>query len=211
VEEDAFSEEDRSQGKQSSSGGRFNCGGGALLNSVDNPYTHTFQDISQPTGNKVETTTVLLNALCEALMKGQTIEHIPTSKKDLEVGNMLLKLFINNKEVLLAKTQHKLLNMEGVFAFVQGREDENNIALNKTDFVTHITKKLIDQVTLKDLVIRIPFPVKRLDDRVYMFIFQEGDEFVGEGGSTTNRGPEFPTPKISDAGPGCEEADMEEV
>jgi hypothetical protein len=124
------------------------------------------QDIFQPTGNKVETTTVLLNALCEALMKGHTIEHIPTSKKDLEVGYMLLKLFTNNNEVLLAKTQHELLNMEGVVAFVQGTEDENNIALNKTDFVTHITKTVIDKVTLKDLVIRIPFPVKRLADRV---------------------------------------------
>jgi hypothetical protein len=38
------------------------------------------------------------------------------------------------------KTQHELLNMEGVVVFVQGAEDENNIALNNTDFVTHITK-----------------------------------------------------------------------
>jgi hypothetical protein len=68
--------------------------------------------------------------------------------------------------VLLAKTQHELLNMEGVVAFFQGTEDENNIALNKTDFVTHITKNVIDKVTLKDLVTRIPFPVKRLADRV---------------------------------------------
>jgi hypothetical protein len=121
VEEDAFSEEDRSQGKQSSSGGRFECGGG-LLNSVANPYKHTLQDIFQPTGNKVETTTVLLNDLYEALMKGHTIDHIPTSKKYLEVGYMLLKLFINHKEVLLTKTQHQLLNMQCVLAFVQGRQ-----------------------------------------------------------------------------------------
>jgi hypothetical protein len=45
---------------------------------------------------------------------------------------MLLKLFINHKEVLLAKTQHQLLHMQGVLAFFQGIEDENNISLKKT-------------------------------------------------------------------------------
>jgi hypothetical protein len=79
---------------------------------------------------------------------------------------MLLNLFIKHKEVLLAKTQHQLLHMQGVFAFVQGAEDENNISLNKTDFVTHITKNVIDKVSLKGLVIQIPFPVKRLSDGV---------------------------------------------
>jgi hypothetical protein len=68
--------------------------------------------------------------------------------------------------VLLAKTQHQLHHMQGVLAFVQGTEDENNISLNKSDVVTHITKNVIDKVALKDLVIRIPFPVKRLADGV---------------------------------------------
>jgi hypothetical protein len=60
---------------------------------------------------------------------------------------MLLKLFINHKWVLLAKTQHQLFHMQGVLAFVQGTEDEQNISPNKTDFVTHITKNVIDKVT----------------------------------------------------------------
>jgi hypothetical protein len=33
-----------------------------------------------------ETTTVLLNDLCGALIQGHPIDHIPSSKKDLEVG-----------------------------------------------------------------------------------------------------------------------------
>jgi hypothetical protein len=99
-------------------------------------------------------------------MQGHTIDHIPTSKKELEVGNMLLQLFINHKEVLAAKTQHQLLHMQGVLTFVPGTEDQNNISLNKTNFVTNITKHVIDKVTLKDLVIRIPFPVRRLADEV---------------------------------------------
>jgi hypothetical protein len=56
--------------------------------------------------------------------------------------------------------------MKSVLAFVQGTEYENNISLNKTNFVTRITKNMTDKVTFKDLVIRIPFPVKRLDDGV---------------------------------------------
>jgi hypothetical protein len=55
--------------------------------------------------------------------------------------------------------------MQIVLKFVQGKEDENKISLNKTDVVTHITKNVIDKVTLKDLVIRI-LPVKRLADGV---------------------------------------------
>jgi hypothetical protein len=73
---------------------------------------------------------------------------------------------VNHKEVFLEKTQHQLHHMQGVLAFVQGTEDENNISLNTSDFVTHITKNVIDKVALKDLVIRIPFPVKRLADGV---------------------------------------------
>jgi hypothetical protein len=69
------------------------------------------------------------------------------------VGYTLLKLFIKHKEVLLAKTQHQLLHMQGVLAFVQGTEEKNNISLNKTDFVTHITKNVIDKVTVKYFVI----------------------------------------------------------
>jgi hypothetical protein len=139
---------------------------GGFLSSVANPYKLTLKDILQPAGKNVETTTLILNDLCEALIQGHLIDHIPTSKKDLEVGYMLLKLFINHNEVLLAKTQHHLLHMQGVLEFVQGTEDENNISLNKTDFVTHITKNVIDKVTLKDLVIRIPFLVKRFADGV---------------------------------------------
>jgi hypothetical protein len=164
-EEHANSEEESSQGKQSSPGGRFKCGG-PVLNAVANPYKLTLKDILQPAGNIVETTTVLLNDLCGALIQGHPIDHTPSSKKDLEVGYMLMKQFINHKEVLLAKTQHQLHHMQGVLAFVQGTEDENNISLNKYDFVTHITKNVIDKVALKDLVIRIPFPVKRLADGV---------------------------------------------
>jgi hypothetical protein len=56
--------------------------------------------------------------------------------------------------------------MQVVLAFFQGTEDENNISLKKNDFVTHITKNVIDKVTLKDLVIRTPIPVKRFADGV---------------------------------------------
>jgi hypothetical protein len=66
---------------------------------------------------------------------------------------MLLKLFINHKEVLLAKTQHQLLRMQGVLVFVQGTEDENNISLNNTNLAMHITKNVIDKATLKHLVV----------------------------------------------------------
>jgi hypothetical protein len=102
--------------------------GGAVLSSVANPYNLTLKDILQPAGNKVETTTVLLNNLCGAIMQGHPIDHIPSSKKDLEVGYMLMKQFINHKEVLLSKTQHQLHHMQGFLAFVQGTEDENNIS-----------------------------------------------------------------------------------
>jgi hypothetical protein len=64
----------------------------------------------------------------------------PIIKKYLELGYMLMKKFINHKEVLLAKTQHQLHHMQGVLDFVQGTEDENNISLNTSDDVTHITK-----------------------------------------------------------------------
>jgi hypothetical protein len=164
-EEHINSEEESLDEKESSFQGKFKCGG-PVLNSVANPYKLTLKDIIQPAGNKVETTIVLLNDLCGALMQGHRIDHIPSSKKYLEVGYMLTKQFINHKEVLLAKTQHHLHHMQGVLAFVQGAEDENNISLNKSDFVTHITNNVIDKVTLKDLVIRIPFPVKHLADGV---------------------------------------------
>jgi hypothetical protein len=61
-------------------------GGGTVFNSVANPYKLALKDILQPAGNKVETTTVLLNDLCGALIQGHPIDHIPSSKKDLEVG-----------------------------------------------------------------------------------------------------------------------------
>jgi hypothetical protein len=131
-----------------------------------NSYKLTLKDILQPAVNKVEKTRVLPNNWCETLMQGNPIDHIPKSKKYLEVGYILLKLFINHKEVILAKTQHQMLHMQIVLAIVHGTEDENNISLNKTDFVTRITKNVTDKFTLKYLVIRIPFPVKRLADGV---------------------------------------------
>jgi hypothetical protein len=79
---------------------------------------------------------------------------------------MLLKLFINHKEVLLAKTQHQLLHMQDVLACVQGTEDKNNISLNKTDLVTHITKKCDRQGHTQRSCDSNPFPVNRLADGV---------------------------------------------
>jgi hypothetical protein len=123
------------------------------LNSVASPYKLTLKNILQPAGNKVEKNTVLLNDLCGALIQGHPIDHIPSSKKDLEVGYMLMKKFMNHKEVLLAKTQHQLHHMQCVLAFVQGTEDENNISLNKSGVVTHITKNVIDKVISVSIII----------------------------------------------------------
>jgi hypothetical protein len=55
--------------------------GGGGLNSAAKPYKLTLKDILQPSGNKVEKTTVLLNDLCEELIQGNPINHIPKSKK----------------------------------------------------------------------------------------------------------------------------------
>jgi hypothetical protein len=167
-QEEHTSSDKESDEKESSFQVKFKYGG-PVLNSVANPYKLTLNNIIQQVGRKVETTTILLNDLCGALMQGHPIDHIPSSKKDLEVEYMLMKPFISHKEVLLAKTQHQLHHMQGVLAFVQGTEDENNISLNKSDFVTHSTKNVIDKVALKDLVIRIPFPVKRLANGVKEF------------------------------------------
>jgi hypothetical protein len=71
---------------------------------------------------------VFLNYLCEALLTGFPIDHVPASKKDLIAGYQLLKMFVNHKDALLAKTQEQLLNYQEVLAFVQGTEDENSIA-----------------------------------------------------------------------------------
>jgi hypothetical protein len=84
-------------------------------------------------------------------LNSSPIYHIPSSNIYLEVGYMLMKQFINHKEVLLVKTQHHLHHMQGVL--VQGTEDEDNISLNKSNFVTHITKNVIDKVALKYLVV----------------------------------------------------------
>jgi hypothetical protein len=78
----------------------------------------------------------------------------------------LLKMFVNHKETLLAKTQEQLLKYQEVLVFVQGTEDENSIARNKNDLVAYIRKNVIDKLTLKELVVRIPFPVKHLTDGV---------------------------------------------
>jgi hypothetical protein len=102
-EEEHFnSEEESSDEKESSFQEKIKCGGPVLI-SVANPYKLTLKDILHPAGNKVETTTVLLNDLCGALIQGHPIDHIPSSKKDLEVGYMLMKQLINHKEMLLYK------------------------------------------------------------------------------------------------------------
>jgi hypothetical protein len=113
---------------------------------------------------KEEITTVLLNDLCEALLTGFPIDHVPASKQNLTAGYQLLKMFTNHKETLLAKTQEQLLKYQEVMAFVQGTEDENSIASDKNDLVAYIMKNVIDKLTLKELVFRIPFPVKHLAD-----------------------------------------------
>jgi hypothetical protein len=124
------------------------------------------KDIINPTPEKEEITTVLLNDLREALLTGFPIDHVPAPKKYLTEGHQLLKMFVNHKETLLAKTQEQLLKYQEVLAFVQGTEDENSIARNKNDQVEYITKNVIDKLTLKELVVRIPFPVKHLADGV---------------------------------------------
>jgi hypothetical protein len=80
-EEHTSSDEEISDKKESSFQGKFKYGG-AVLNSVANHYKLTLKDILQPAGNKVETTKVLLNNLCGALMQGRPIDNIPSSKKD---------------------------------------------------------------------------------------------------------------------------------
>jgi hypothetical protein len=145
--------------------GMFQCGG-PVLNSVENPYRLSLKDIINPTPEKEEITTLLLNDLREALLTGIPIDHVPVSKKDLAAGYQLLKMFVNHKETLLAKTQEQLLKYQKILAFVQGTEDESSIARNKNDLVAYITKNIIDKLTLKEIVVRIPFPVKHLEDGV---------------------------------------------
>jgi hypothetical protein len=55
-----------------------------------------------------------------------------------------------------------LLKYQEVLAFVQGAEDENSMGRNKNDLVAYITKNVIDKLILKELVVRIPFPIKHL-------------------------------------------------
>jgi hypothetical protein len=105
---------------------------------------------------------VLLNDVCEALLTGFPIDHVHASKKDLTAGYQLLKMFVNHKETLIAKTQEQLLKYQEVLAFFQGTEDENSVARNKNYLVAYVTKNVIDKLTLKELVVRIPFPVKHL-------------------------------------------------
>jgi hypothetical protein len=85
-----------------------------VLNAVDNPYRLSLKYIINPTPEKEEITTVLLNDLCEALPTGFPVEHVPASKKDLTAGYQLLKMFVNNKDILLAKTQEQLLKYQEV-------------------------------------------------------------------------------------------------
>jgi hypothetical protein len=137
-----------------------------VLNAVDNPYRLSLKDIINPTPEKEEITTFLLNDLCEALLSGFPIDHVPASKKDLTAGCKLLKMFVNHKETLVAKTQEQLLTYQEVLTFVQGTEDGNSIARNKNDLVAYITKNVTDKLTLKERVVRTPFPVKHLADGV---------------------------------------------
>jgi hypothetical protein len=137
-----------------------------VLNAVDNPYRISLKDIINRTPEKEEITTVLINDLCEALLTGFPMDHVPASKKDLTAGYQLLKMFGNHKETLLAKTQEQLLKCQEVLEFFQGTEDENSIARNKNDLVVYITNNIIDKLTLKELVVHIPFPVKHLADGV---------------------------------------------
>jgi hypothetical protein len=137
-----------------------------VLNAVDNPYRLSLKDIINPIPEKEEITTVFLNELFEALLTGFPIDNVPASKKDLTAGYQLLKMLLNHKETLLAKKQEQLLKCQEVLEFVQGTEDKNNIARNKNDLVAYITKNVIDKLTIKELVVRTPFPVKHLADGV---------------------------------------------
>jgi hypothetical protein len=72
---------------------------------------------------------------------------------------------MNHKETLLAKTQEKLVKYQDVLSFVQDTEDDNSIcriARNKNDLVAYITKNVIDKLTLKEIVVHTPFPIKHL-------------------------------------------------
>jgi hypothetical protein len=82
--------------------GRFQ-GGGPVLKAIDNPYRLSLKDIINPAQEKEKITTVLLNDLCEALLTGLPIDHVPASKNDLTAGYQLLKMFLSHKETLLAK------------------------------------------------------------------------------------------------------------
>jgi hypothetical protein len=76
--------------------GRFICDG-PVLNTVDNPYRLSLKDIINPTTEKVEISTVLLNDLCVALLEGFSIDHFPASMQDLVEGYQLLNMFVNHK------------------------------------------------------------------------------------------------------------------
>jgi hypothetical protein len=144
--------------------------GGPVLNAVYNPYRLYLKDITNPTTEKIEITTVLLNDLCEALFQGFPIDHVLASKQDLVAGYQLLKIFVNHKETLLAKTQEQLVKYQDFLSFVQGTEDENSIARTKDYLVAYITKIVIDKLTLKEIVVHISFPVKHLLDGVKKII-----------------------------------------
>jgi hypothetical protein len=79
-----------------------------VLNAVDNPYRLSLKDIINPTPEKEAINTVLLHDLCEALLTGFPIDHVPASKKDLTAGYQLLKMFVNHKETLLAKNRRAI-------------------------------------------------------------------------------------------------------
>jgi hypothetical protein len=77
-------------------------------------------------------------------------------------------MFVDHKEMLLAKTQEQLVKYQDVLSFVQGTKEENSISRSKDYLVAYITKTVIDKLTLKEIVIRIPFPVKHVHPHIYL-------------------------------------------
>jgi hypothetical protein len=106
------------------------------------------------------------------------------------------------------------LHYEALLEQVNGDDEESYLTTNEltalqfAGYCNVVTDYIRDRATK---LTAYKEGIAEEDVHQYIFIFPEVDELVGEGGSTTNRGPEFPPPEIADAGPGCEEAEMEEV
>jgi hypothetical protein len=140
--------------------------GGPVINDVDNPCHLSLKNSIKPTTDNVDISTVLLDDLCEALLHGFSMDHVPASKT-ISCGWVPGTQDVCKPERDPAsKNQEKLLKYQGVLSFVQGTEDENSIARNKEYLVAYITKTVIDKLTPNALVIRIPFPVKHMVEEV---------------------------------------------